>query len=106
MIVFLQFLGSRVAKAISKSFVCPESDEDSWSEIIVKKYNAYSKAHYALLQALNDDDISRVIHCTFVYHIQQVLITTHEGTLQVKKVKIDLLTSQYESVYVLDGETK
>jgi len=31
------------------------------------------------------------------------LITTHEGTIQVKKVKIDLLNSQYDSFYMFDG---
>ena len=29
MTVFLNFLGSRVGKAISKLFVCPEGDEES-----------------------------------------------------------------------------
>ena len=98
-------MGSLVAKVIPKPFVYPDSDEDSWSEIIVKEYNVNSKTHYALLQALNNDDISRVIHCTSAYHIWQVLITTYEGTTQVKKAKINLLTSQYESFYMLDGES-
>ena len=47
------------------------------------------KAHYALLQVLNDDDISRIINCTCAHDTWQVLITTHEGTSQVKKAKID-----------------
>jgi len=94
MIIFLQFLGSRVAKTISKLFVCPKGDEESQSKITVKKYEANSKAHYALLQALNYDDISRVINCTSSFDIWQVLITTHEGTTKVKKAKFDLLISQ------------
>ena len=35
MIIFLNLLGSRVAKSISKLFVYLESDDDSWSEITV-----------------------------------------------------------------------
>ena len=66
---FLQSLGSRIAKAISETFVCPEGDEDSCSEIIVKEYDVNCKAHHALSQALNSDDISRVINCTSLYHI-------------------------------------
>ena len=89
MTVFLNFLGRRVAKAIAKPFLCPEGDENSWFKITVKKYNANFKAHYALLQALNDDDISRIINCTCAHDTWQVLITTHEGTSQVKKAKID-----------------
>ena len=61
MTIFLQFLGSRVVKTVTKPFIIPEDDEDIWSNIIVKKFDANAKAHHALLQALNDDDISRVI---------------------------------------------
>ena len=60
--------------------------------------------HYALLQALNDD-ISIVINRRSTYHICQVLITTHEGTTQVKKAKIDLLSYQYDSLYMNDEES-
>ena len=60
MAVFLNSFYSHVSKVISKLFICPEGDEDSWFEITVKDYNAHSKVHYALLQALNDDDVSSI----------------------------------------------
>ena len=50
-----------------------------------------------MLQALNDDDITRVIHCKFAYKIWSHLVVTHEGTSQVKRAKIDLLCSQYKN---------
>ena len=85
--VFLQFLGSRVAKTLTKSFVFPESYEDIWSDITIKKFDANARAHYALLQALNDDDISRFIHCKSAHEIWTHLLVTHEGTSQVKSKK-------------------
>ena len=36
MIVFLQSLGSRVAKAMTKPFSVPVGDEDTWSDIATK----------------------------------------------------------------------
>ena len=102
---FLNSLGSIVAKAISKLFVCPEGDDDSWSKITVKEYEVNSKAYYALLQSLNDNDISRAIHCSCPDDIWQVLITTHEGTSKVKITKIDLLNSQYDSFHMFDVES-
>ena len=36
MIVFLQSLGSRVAKTVTKPFCAPLSDEDTWSDIATK----------------------------------------------------------------------
>jgi len=46
---------------------------------------------------LNDHDIARIIHCKSIYEIWSHLIVTHEGTSQVKRVKTDLLRSQYEN---------
>ena len=63
MTVFLQFLGSRVAKVVTKSFIVPSGNEDTWFDIATKEFDANAKAHYTFLQALNDDDIARVIHC-------------------------------------------
>ena len=48
MTVFLQSLGSWVAKAITKSFSVPIGDEDDWSDIATKEFDANTKAHYAL----------------------------------------------------------
>ena len=69
MIVFLQFLGSRVAKAVTKLFNVPTGDEDTWSDIATKEFDANAKAHYVLLQVLNDDDVTTVIRCKSAYEI-------------------------------------
>ena len=37
--------------------------------------------------------------------IEIILIVTHDGTTQVKKVRTDLLNSQYDSFYMLDSES-
>ena len=63
MTVFLQSLGSRIAKVVTKPFSVPIGVEDTWSDIATKEFDTNAKAHYALLQALNDDDIAQVIHC-------------------------------------------
>ena len=80
MTVFLQSLGSRVAKAVTKPFSAPLGDEDTWSDIATKEFDANMRAHYALFQALNDNDIARVIHCKSAYEIWSHLLVTHEGT--------------------------
>jgi len=69
MTVFLQSLGSRVVKAVTKSFSVPTGDEDTWSDIATKESDANTKSYYAFLQALNDVDIVRVIHYKSAYEI-------------------------------------
>jgi len=105
MTIFLQSLGSRVAKVVTKPFSLPYGDEDTWSEIANKEFDANAKAHYALLQALNDDDLSRVIHCKSTFEIWSHLVDTYKGTSQVKRVKIDLLRSQYENFFMNEDES-
>jgi len=80
MTFFPKSLGSRVAKDITKEFVEPHDYEESWSEATAKDYEANAKAQYALSQALNDDDLSRVINCKSAYGVWNGLIITHEGT--------------------------
>jgi len=101
--MFLQSLRSRVTKAVTKPFSVLIGDEKTWSNIATKKFDVNVKAHCSLLQALNDNDIARVIHCKSIYEIWSHL--THEGTLQVKRVKTDLLRSQYENFTMHDNDS-
>jgi len=105
MTVFLQSIGSQVAKAVTKSFSVLVSDEDKWSDIATKEFDANAKTYYALLQALNDDDIVRIIHYKSTYEIWSHLLITHEGTSQVKRAKIDLLRSQYENFTMHENDS-
>ena len=54
---------------MTKLFSVPIGDEDTWFDIVTKKFDANAKANYALLKALNDNDIARVIHCKSTYEI-------------------------------------
>ena len=54
MVVFLQSLGSRVGKVVTKPFSVPVDDENTWSDIATKEFVDNAKVHYALLQSLND----------------------------------------------------
>ena len=65
---------------MTKPFSAPLGDENTWSDIGTKEFDTNTRAHYALLQALNDDDIARVIHCKFTCEIWTNLLVTHEGT--------------------------
>ena len=67
--LFLKSLGVRVAKASTKEFVEPHGDEDTQSEATAKDYEANVKAKYALTQALNEDDVSRVINYKSAYEV-------------------------------------
>jgi len=75
------------------------------SDIATKEFDANAKAHYPLFQALNDDDIARIIHCKSAYEIWSHLVVTHEGTSQLKRVKIDLLRFQCENFAIHENDS-
>ena len=70
--LFLESLGIRVAKVITKKFIEPHGDEDTWSKAIAKDYEANAKSQYARAQALNDNDFSRVIIYKFAYEVGMI----------------------------------
>ena len=49
MTIYLQSLGSWIAKAVTKPFSVLIDDEDTWSDISTKKFDGNAKAHYDLL---------------------------------------------------------
>jgi len=51
------------SKAVTKKFVESVGNEDTWSKTTTKNYETNAKEQYTLTQALNDDDLSRVINC-------------------------------------------
>jgi len=72
-------------KGGDQPFSVPDGDEDTWFEIVTKKFNA--KAHYALLQALNDDNITRVIHCKSVYKIwPHLVVRVHHKSRELRLI--------------------
>jgi len=73
---------------MTKPYSAPTSDDDTWSDITTKEYEANSKAQNILFLALNEDDTTRIIHCKSAYEIWQHLLVTYEGTSQVNELKL------------------
>ena len=67
-----------------------------------KKIEMGYKAKQFLVCGIGPDEFNRVSACEFAKEIQDCLKTAHEGTEQVKKSNIDMLTSQYENFKMRD----
>ena len=66
------------------------------SKTEVKKVQVNFKAINTLHCTLNPTEFNRISTCKIVKEIWDKLKVTHEGTSQVKKSKIALLSNQYE----------
>jgi len=49
MTLFLKSLGFMVANIVTKEFVVPHTDTNTWSKATTKDYEANAKAQYALI---------------------------------------------------------
>ena len=66
---FFKSLRRDVFLAIEKEFKEYEYKTELWPENIAKAFEANAKATYALMQFLNDDNLSRVNNCESAYEI-------------------------------------
>ncbi|XP_015075296.1 uncharacterized protein LOC107019261 [Solanum pennellii] len=64
-----------------------------------------AKAKKIMICGIGPDEYNRISSCQDAKAIWETLQTTHEGTTQVKKSKIDNLNRQYELFRMAEGET-
>ncbi|GKA49991.1 hypothetical protein Tco_0743064 [Tanacetum coccineum] len=70
-----------------------------------KKLAKNNKAKMVLYNALPKKEYERILLCKTAKDIWQSLLITHQGNIQVKDNKIDLLVQQYEQFTILEEES-
>jgi hypothetical protein len=63
------------------------------------------KALHALCQALSPSEFAKISNCELAQEAWQILETTYKGTKLVKSVKLQMLTSRFEEIKMLEEET-
>ena len=76
-----------------------------WTQGEKDRANLNAKAKNSLYCALSQEEFNRVVNCNTAKEVCDTLETTHEGTNQVKIAKIQMLTSKFEDIKMLEEET-
>jgi hypothetical protein len=81
--------------------------EDATPETVPLKNSRLSndKALHALCQALSPSEFAKISNCESAKEAWQILETTYEGTELVKSAKLQMLTSRFEEMKMLEEET-
>ena len=74
-------------------------------KLIGRRLKKGYKAKKLFICSIGPDEFNRVSACESAKEIWDCLRTAYEGTEQVKKSKIDMLTSQYENFKMRKCET-
>ena len=115
MVAFLKSMDSKTWKAIIKGWEHPvvkDKDgketlkpEENWTKEEDETALGNSKALNALFNGV-DKNIFRLINtCTVAKDAWEILKTTHEGTSKVKMSRLQLLTTKFENLKMLEDES-
>lgn len=114
MSVFLKSIDSRTWKAVLKGLEHPVAlDEDGNMTDVLKTEEEWtvaedelalgsSKALNALFNGVDKNMFRLIKHCTVAKDAWEILKTAHEGTTKVKSAKIQLLTTKFENLKMLE----
>ena len=73
--------------------------QSEWTKVEVKKVQVNFKAINTLHYVLNPTEFNRISTCKMIKKIWDKLKVTHEGTTQVKGLKIALISNQLGTVF-------
>ena len=103
MCFYLKSLGSEVWDSVRLGYTGAEGSTDDPSEKRHADMNA--KAHNALLSALSNSEMAKVINCTSAKEVWDRLQSMHEGDVKIKEAKLQTYRAQFELLHMNNDET-
>ncbi|XP_038992978.1 uncharacterized protein LOC120116622, partial [Hibiscus syriacus] len=104
MMYFIQASDMGAWNAVEEGYIKPLTHPRLWSEGETRMFQLNSKAIHIIFCALGLDEYGRVSSCTTAKEIWYKLQVTQEGTDEVKKSKISILTHSYENFRMKPNE--
>jgi len=117
MCAFLKFIDSKTWKAVLKGWEHPvalDADgnkttvlkpEEEWTTVEDELALGNSKALNALFNGVDKNMFRLIKQCTVAKDVWEILKTAHEGTTKVKSAKLQLLTTKFENLRMLEDES-
>jgi len=117
MSAFLKSIDSRTWKAVLKGWEHPvalDADgnridvlkpEEEWTPAEDKLTLGNSKALNALFNGVDKNMFRLIKQCIVANNVWEILKTTHEGTTKVKNARLQLLTTKFENLRMLEEES-
>ncbi|WKA11536.1 hypothetical protein VitviT2T_029026 [Vitis vinifera] len=85
-------------------FLVPKPNQE-WNELDRRNFQLNAKVVFTLQCAMDRNEYNRICQCKSAKEIWRLLEITHEGTNQVKELKINLLVHNYELFSMKENET-
>nr|XP_033516621.1 uncharacterized protein LOC117280967 [Nicotiana tomentosiformis] len=92
-------------KSIDEPAVIAPKTRKEYNDVDRKAIEKNFRAKKILVCSIRPDEYNRIFACQSAKEIWEALQIAHEGTTQVKKSKIDMLTTEYEFFRMNDDES-
>ncbi|XP_077242502.1 uncharacterized protein LOC143883016 [Tasmannia lanceolata] len=102
---YLKSIDFDMWELIEEGYVEPIAERKNWIAADKKRASLDAKGVTLLFCALSPEEFNRVSNCKTAREIWTTLETTHDGTTQVKKSKVNMLISDFESFEIYENES-
>ncbi|CAM8878229.1 unnamed protein product [Rhodiola kirilowii] len=111
---FLKSQDESVWEAVENGWTHPEITEadkvslltkDKWTEAHKSAEAANSKAMNAIFSGVDGKNFKMIYTCEIAKKAWDILQTAHEGTTKVKISRMEMITSKFENLRMLEDET-
>src|ERR1044072_5086066 len=119
MTTFLKSIDNKTWKAIVKGWTPPVNNtteegtsttisykkEEDWTKEVDEEALANSKALNAIFNGVDKNMLKLINTCTIAKEAWEILRTTHEGTSRVRMSRLQMLTTQFETLRMTEEQT-
>ncbi|XP_077228491.1 uncharacterized protein LOC143861448 [Tasmannia lanceolata] len=105
MAFYLKFVDFEIWELVQDGYIEPSTDRKEWSAVDKIKATLDAKGVTLIFCALSLEEFNKVSTCKAAREVWTTLETTHEGTTQVKKSKVNMLISDFEAFEMHEGES-
>ena len=82
-----------------------EATKSTWDKAALAATNANNKALNTIFCGVSPDEFHRISHITIAKEAWKILETMYEGTKKVKDTKLQMLTTRFEKLKMIEDES-
>ena len=102
---FLQALDEKVWQVVEVDWVKPKEALVDWNEAKIKAVDFNNRDLNALFSGVTNEEFRKISSTEIAKDAWTILETTYEGTMAVKTIKLQRLTSNFEEIRMEEDET-
>ena len=102
---FLQYLDEKVWQVVEIGWTKPTEAPANWDDAKIKAKNFNSRALNALFSVITNEEFKKISSIETAREAWTILQTTYEGTMAIKDLKLQRLTTSFKEIKMEEDES-